>query len=136
MLAAVTLSSALTGCMLPTAPAPASPNLLVDYYRSGGFTNFDDHLIVEIDGAVRLTRHKQSYADVLVPEQLQKLQEALVDANFSVLKRTYRPDQQGADLIEYKVTYAGYTVRAMDTAIPDSLQSLLDLLNDTIEQIQ
>jgi len=136
MLAAVTLSSALTGCMLPTAPAPVSSNLLVDYYRSGGFTNFDDHLTVEIDGAVRLTRHKQSYVDVLTPEQLQQLQHALVDVDFSALKRAYRPDQQGADLIEYRISYAGYTVRVMDTAIPDSLQSLLDLLNDTIEQIQ
>ena len=53
--------------------------------------------------------------------------------NFTRLDEEYLPGQPGADLFDYRLTYAGHTVHIVDTAVPEGMQPILDTLNQLIE---
>jgi hypothetical protein len=110
-----------------------SPLTFIEYRRSGGFAGLDDHLIVNSDGEATLTRkaHRQEF--VLDTDTVSRLQTLFDNAAFSELSSQYLPSRQGSDFFEYVVTYQGHTVRTMDTAVPQSLQPILELLNHIIE---
>jgi hypothetical protein len=57
----------------------------------------------------------------------------LDQVGFSTLEAEYIPQGTGADLIEYEVTFEGHTVRTMDTAVPETLQPILKLLDEIIQ---
>lgn len=126
----------VTGCTLPTSAGVTRLDVLIEYRRSGGFAGLDDHLTIMTDGKALLIRNDQQYESMLDPERLQQLQQVLEDARFSTLEPVYLPQRQGADLIFYEIRYAGQRVRTADTAVPDVLQPVLDLLDETIVLIQ
>jgi hypothetical protein len=132
----MTLLIGVTGCTLPTPVGVAQPGVLIEYHRSGGFAGLNDQLTIMTDGKALLIRNNQRYESVLDPERLQQLQQVLEDAHFSTLEPAYLPQRQGTDLISYEIRYAGQRLRTADAAVPDALQPVLDLLNETIAAIQ
>jgi hypothetical protein len=108
-------------------------NILVDYQRTGGFAGLDDHLVIGVEGNATLTRKSQSFEFTLDDTTMDQLKTVFEEAGFSKLEREYLPERQGADFIEYIVTYQGDRVRTMDTAVPDSLWQVLEFLNQIVE---
>lgn len=124
----VVLVGWLVGCTGTT-----SSGILVEYRRSGGFAGLDDRLVIEVNGQATLTRKTEHYEFVLDRDIMKQLQTLLDNVEFSKLRREYLPSRQGSDLFEYVVTYKGHTVRTMDTAVPEALWPVLELLNQIIE---
>jgi hypothetical protein len=118
----------LAGC-----GAPASPEVIVEYRRTGGFAGLDDHLVVRADGETTLDRREERYEFELDSETMDRLLTALDNAELSQLDGEYLPSQKGGDLFECVVAYQGYTVRTGDTAVPESLWPALELLNQIVE---
>jgi len=128
----VIVTAILAGWLIGCA-GTASSGVLVDYRRSGGFAGLDDHLIIDSSGQATLTRQTQRYEFALDSDTVDRLVALLDSVGFSKLCGEHLPSHQGSDLFEYVVTYEGQTVRTMDIAVPESLQPVLELLNQIVE---
>jgi len=122
----------LTGWLVGCTEAPSS-DMLIEYRRSGGFAGLDDHFVVRKNGEAILTRKSEHSEFTLNSDTLGRLQTLFEGAEFSQLRKEYLPSRRGSDLFEYIVTYKGHTVRTMDGAVPASLQSILEALNQIVE---
>jgi hypothetical protein len=129
LLVCLVVAILFTGCA-----GKDQPNILLDYQRTGGLIGLDDHLTIDMDGNAVLIRKNAQAEFTLDIKSLNRLETLFRDATFAGLKKSYLPSQPGADLIEYTITYNGYTVRTMDTAIPEILQPILDSLNQLVEK--
>ncbi len=125
----VLLCTWLAGCV-----RPAAGGALVDYRRSGGFAGFDDHMVIAPDGKASLTRRGKTVTFDVPSQSIADLQSTFAEAGFTDLRRQFPPARQGADQIEYIITYRGHTVRAIDGAVPESLQAVIQALNQLIAQ--
>jgi hypothetical protein len=110
-----------------------SPEIIIEYQRSGGFLGLDDHLTIAADGTASLARGNQYHKFELDQQTLQLIRQQLEQVEFSKLNLKYIPDNTCCDLIEYTLTYREHTVVTMDTAVPEGLQPILDLLNQIID---
>jgi hypothetical protein len=112
-------------------PGPDEP--LIEYHRQGGFAGLDDRLIIQDQESATLVQGSDEFHLELEPGMVDELVAQLESIGFSSLQSEYLPKDTGADLIEYELTYKGHTVRTMDTAVPNSLQPILNLLNEIIQ---
>lgn len=112
----------------------SSVNTFIDYRRVGGLINFDDHLLIDLDGNTNITRRNKSCEIVLANEEMNKLKETFENALFSELDKEYLPQDQGGDLIEYTIVYEGRTVKTKDGTVPDALWPPLEMLNQLLER--
>ncbi|MEV6548811.1 hypothetical protein AB0M57_08865 [Streptomyces sp. NPDC051597] len=97
-----------------TATPPARQGQLLRLVVSGGFAGVHNELVVKDDGSYTSTRRDgQKTTGTLTREELAKLREALVDADFAHLppRPTGRPI---ADALMYQFTYEGHVVLADD----------------------
>lgn len=122
----------LTGWLIGCGKASSSETL-IEYRRSGGFAGLEDHLVINKSGEAVLTRKSERHEFTLDNDTVNRLQTLFKDVEFSQLRKEYLPSRQGSDLFEYVVTYEGHTVRTMDGAVPPSLQSVLEALNQLVE---
>jgi hypothetical protein len=118
----------LSGCM-----ASKKPGIIIEYDRTGGLIGFNDHLTIDNEGNAILMRKNAQTTFKLDAVALKHLETSLNAANFTMLKKSYSPSQPGNDLIQYSITYNGYTVLMKDTAIPASMQPILDSLNQIVD---
>ena len=105
----------------------------IEYLRSGGFVGLNDHLIINVGRKATLTRKTGNYEFVLDQKAFDQLEQQLKQVEFSKFEEKYLPVDTCCDLIEYTITYEGHTVQTMDTAVPATLQPILNLLNEIIE---
>lgn len=132
----LTVAGMMAGCSadLPTgSSASSSDGPLVEYQRQGGFAGWDDRLIIESESRATLEQRSGTQSLDLDSQLVDQLLEQLESIKFSTLEPEYLPQDTGADLIEYRVTYKGHTVHTMDTAVPDSLKPILELLDEIIQ---
>jgi hypothetical protein len=122
------LIGGITGCSINK-----SSRTLVEYHRSGGILGFTDHLVIMKDGEATLTRKTERYEFVLETNHIKDLQKLFEETRFNQLGKEYLPPQEGADFIEYRVSYDGHTVLAKDGAVPDALWPVLESLNQIID---
>ncbi len=130
----------VSGCFnaSESTPVPTSQNsILVIYERTGGFAGLRDQLTIYSNGHCELRRKNVEREFTLRPSQLAHLKELMEEASFPGLKDEYLPTNTGADFFEYVVSYqAGegkmHTVRAINGAVPDALQPILNELNQLI----
>jgi hypothetical protein len=130
---------ALLAASIPAcAPMPAgkmdSPSgsaILAAYDRTGGFGNFDDHLVLHEDGRAMVTRRGGEGEVALDAKRLAKVRSALGAVDFTALRDEYRAE--GADLFTYKITARGRTITFMDSAVPPPLEPVLRLLNQIVD---
>jgi hypothetical protein len=123
----IALAAILMGCS-------ANPETtLLEYQRTGGIAGIDDRLVIDSTGKAALTRKDQEFSFSLSADELKALQNELVAANFGQLADDYTPGQPGADLFDYRLTYDGHTVHMVDTAVPEAMQPILDMLYQLIE---
>lgn len=121
--------SLLAACAIPNGSSSA----LVSYQRSGGIAGADDKLLIAPDGTATLTRKGQQFTFALDVTTVQQIEEMLDKASFTQLPSQMLPGNTCCDLFAYEITYKNHTVRTMDTAVPESLQPALDLLNGIVE---
>ena len=119
--------------ILASCVAMPSQGTLIEYRRTGGFVGFDDRLVVNANGRTILTRKSERYEFTISRDTMDRLMSALNSAEITKLRSEYLPSRKGSDLMEYLVTYRGHQVRTMDTAVPDSLWPVLELLNQIVE---
>lgn len=107
---------------------------LVGFSRTGGFAGFHDHLVIYPDGSASLTRKEYATGYTLAPEDLLELQDLLTGSGFSSLDPEYRAVNSGADLFTYEITYDGRTVLAEETAVPEHLIPVIDVLSRLVQE--
>ena len=120
----------------PATTDVTSLEMLVEYHRSGGFVGFDDYLTIDSNDSHRkatITRQGKYSEFNLDQNDFEQLLQQFEKSKFSTLDKEYLPANTCCDLIEYTITFKGHTVRTMDTAIPEVLQSIRDWLNQLID---
>ena len=126
---ALTLTAGCLGSKTPPVPSPPAPAVLVDYYRTGGIAGFDDRLVI-FDNGVAVVSGKSVNQEIEINRtDVERIVELFNQSGFPTLEGTYSARPGSADLIRYTISYRNMTVSAEDTAIPPSLQPVIDELN-------
>ena len=126
---ALTLTAGCLGSKTPPVPSPHAPAVLVDYSRTGGFAGFDDRLVI-FDNGVAVVSGKSVNQEIEINRtDIERIVELFNQSGFLTLEGTYSARPGSTDLIRYTISYRNMTVSAEDTAIPASLQPVIDELN-------
>jgi hypothetical protein len=126
---ALVMVSGCLGSKTPPLSRPPAPAVLVDYYRTGGFAGFNDRLVVFDNGVAVVSGKDVNYEIELNQSDIERISQVFNKSQFSLLEGNYTSRHGSADLIKYTISYHGKTVTAEDTAIPPSMQSIIDELN-------
>ncbi len=119
------------GCACSPAPPPPSP---IEYRRTGGIAGFNDHLLIDANGHATLTRRAGKLEFDLAPAEWAKLRQAFADAGFaSIPADSTRKPYLVPDELSYVLVYAQHTVKTSDTAIPDKLQPVMQMLAGIVD---
>lgn len=106
--------------------------ILVEFSRTGGFAGCNDHLVLAETGNAKVTR-KDYTTRITVPEEEVTVIAALLEnAGIPGLRDDYPAPQEGADLFTYTLTYQGKTIHMEETAVPEVLLPIIDILCDII----
>jgi len=127
----------VSGCLgskTPPLSRPPAPAVLVDYYRTGGFAGFNDRLVVFDNGVAVVSGKNVNYEIELNRSDIDRISQVFNTSQFSMLEGNYSARHGSVDLIKYTISYHGKTLTAEDTAIPPSLQSVIDELNRVLTQ--
>jgi hypothetical protein len=122
----------LTGCIGQKAQTEAQtepPSILVTYERTGGVAGLDDRLVIFDNGVGVLMSRSGSTEISLSKLDMARINALFSEAQFSMLQTNYTVSRPSADLVKYSVGYHGKTVTVQDTAIPPSLQPVLNELD-------
>jgi hypothetical protein len=128
LIAAVIVSGCL-GSRTPPVSRPQAPAVLVDYYRTGGIAGIQDRLVIFDNGVGIVSSRTENHEVELNQTDIDRIIQLFDQGRFSMLEGNYSGRHGGADLIKYTISYHGKTVSAEDTAIPPSLQPIIDELN-------
>lgn len=122
------------GVKTPPMSRPAAPAVLVDYHRTGGIAGFDDRLVLFDNGAGVVSSKTKNTELMLNQSDLDHITTLFREAQFSMLDGNYSSRYNGADYIQYSVSYHGKTVKSEDSATPPSLQLVIDELNQIMSR--
>jgi hypothetical protein len=121
-----------TGCLgskTTPEPNPKVPEVLVDYYRTGGIAGFNDRLVI-FDNGIALVSSKTTNSEVdLNQTDIDNIIILFNQAQFYQLEGNYSARPGSVDLIKYSISYENKTVNTEDTAIPPSLKPVIAELN-------
>jgi len=131
MLTAILLSGCM-GVKTPPVSLPATPAIFVEYYRSGGLAGLDDRMVIFDNGVTVLSTKSESHEFVLNQSDLERLTSLFDYGPFWVLESNYTARRGSADYIKYTIRYHGKTVYTEDSAIPSSLDPVIDDLDRII----
>ena len=119
---------------MPSISSPTPPAVFVDYQRTGGIASLDDRLVIFDNGLAVLSRKTVSTEFALNKSELERITGIFNDAQFSMLGGNYSARRGAADYFRYTISYHGKTVNAEDSAIPPSLQTVIDEMNRIISR--
>jgi hypothetical protein len=125
----------VSGCLgsrTPPVSRPQVPAVLVDYYRTGGIAGIQDRLVIFDNGVAVVSGRTENHEFDLNRTDTDRIILLFDQARFSALEGNYSGRQGSADLIRYTITFQNKTVSAEDTAIPLSLQPVINELNSII----
>jgi hypothetical protein len=105
---------------------------MLDYHRAGGAAGLDDHLVIFDNGAAVFSSRAMSRELSLNQTDLDRIASLFSAAQYSMLEGNYTSERGGADFVHYTVIYNGKTVNTEDSAVPPSLQPILDEMNRII----
>ena len=125
----------ISGCLgsrTPPVSRPPVPSVLVDYYRTGGIAGLQDRLVIFDNGVAIVSSRTTNQEIELNQTDITRIIQLFDQGRFSALEGNYSGRHGSADLIKYTITYNNKTVSAEDTAIPPSIQPVIDELNGII----
>ncbi len=129
LILAVGMVSGCLGSKTPPLLRPSTPAVLVDYYRTGGFAGFNDRLVI-FDNGIAVVSGKTVNREIeLNQTDITRIVKIFSTSQFTNLEGNYSARHGTVDLIKYSIRYHNKTVNAEDTAIPPSLQPVIDELN-------
>ncbi|MDP2796924.1 MAG: hypothetical protein Q8N94_05355 [Methanoregula sp.] len=131
LLAAVAISGCL-GVRTPPVSRPVPPAVFVDYQRAGGIAGSEDRLVIFDNGIAVISRKTVSTEIALNQTNLERITGIFNEAQFSMLQGNYTARRGTVDYFRYTISYHGKTVIAEDSAIPPSLQAVIDEMNRII----
>ncbi|WAC05601.1 MAG: hypothetical protein OS112_02945 [Methanoregula sp.] len=132
----IIISLACAGCLgvkTPPVARPAAPAVFVDYYRTGGIAGFDDRLVIFDNGAAVVATKDGSKEIVLNSTDMNRISDMFMQAQFSMLQNNYPAPRGSLELIRYSISYHGKTVTTEDSAVPPSLDPVLDEMNRIVK---
>jgi len=127
--------------ILPT-PMLISPSPDVDipgtisFVRIGGFAGYNDRLALYPDGKIVIARKNGECRTDISQAARQDLASHLKMNQSTEQTQEFLPENTCCDLIEYTIEYNGITIRTMDTAIPQFLQPVLNILNKIVDECE
>lgn len=132
---AALMVSVLTACTPSATPVPSTPAAPtpIDYQRSGGFIGVKDHLTIDLNGHVTLTRRSGTTEFDLSRDELGAIQAAFQTADFAALPENPTPQGYAADGFVYMITYQGHQVHTGDPSVPKQLEPVVAMLNRMID---
>lgn len=126
---ALIMMSGCIGTKTPPVSHPPAPAVLVDYYRTGGLAGFNDRLVIFDNGVAIISGKNVNYEIELNRSDIDRITLIFNTSQFSMLEGNYSARHGSVDIIKYSISYHSKTVNAEDTAIPPSLQPVIDELN-------
>jgi hypothetical protein len=129
------IAVAAAGCLgVKTLPVvkPTQPSIMLDYHRSGGIAGLDDRLVIFDNGVAVFSSRTSNRELSLNQTDLDQIAALFTESQYSMLQGNYTSRDGGADFIHYTITYRGKTVNTEDSAVPPSLQLILDEMNRLI----
>jgi hypothetical protein len=126
------MTSGCLGSKTPPVSRPPVPAVLVDYYRTGGIAGIQDRLVIFDNGVAVVSSRTESHEIELNQTDINRITQLFEQGGFSALEGNYSGRPGSADLIKYTIIYQNKTISAEDTAIPPSLQPIIDELNRII----
>jgi hypothetical protein len=118
----------LTGCLgmkTPPVSRPATPDLFVDYQRTGGIAGMNDRLVIFDNGVTLVSSGTTSREILLNQSDLEHISAVFEAGQFSMLEGNYTARRGWADFLQYSISYRGKTVHTEDSAIPPSLEPVI-----------
>lgn len=94
----------------------------------------DDRLVIFDNGLAILSRKTVSTEIALNKSELERITGIFNEAQFSMLGKNYSARRGTADYFRYTISYHGKTVNAEESAIPPSLQTVIDEMNRIINK--
>ncbi|MCK9579620.1 MAG: hypothetical protein M0Q92_04120 [Methanoregula sp.] len=122
----------LSGCLGErTSPSPRTdpPGIMVDYQRTGGIAGVNDRLVIFDNGVAMISTRKIMTEFSLNQTELELIDSLFKANRFMELEGNYTSAREGADFLQYSISYCGKTVKTEDTAIPDQAQPIIDEMN-------
>jgi hypothetical protein len=123
---------AAAGCLGVRTPPLAKttpPSIVLDYHRVGGIAGINDRLVIFDNGAAVFSSRTVNRELSLNQTDLDRITALFSEEQYSMLQGNYTVRHEGTDLIHYTITYRGKTVNTEDSAVPPSLQVIIDELN-------
>jgi hypothetical protein len=128
-------AAAISGCLgikTPPVSHTTPPAIVVDYHRTGGIAGLDDRIVI-FDNGVAVISQKTASTDITLNQSdLLRIARIFDEAQFSMLQGNYTARGGAADYFRYTISYHGRTVIAEDSAVPPSLQPVIDEMNRII----
>ena len=118
----------LMGCLgvkTPQVSRPATPDLFVDYQRTGGIAGMNDRLVIFDNGVTLVSSGTNSGEILLNHSDLEQISAVFEAGQFQILEGNYTSRRGGADFLQYSINYRGKTVHTEETAIPPSLEPVI-----------
>jgi hypothetical protein len=104
----------------------------VDYYRTGGIAGLQDRLVIFDNGVAIVSGRTGNHEIELNRTDIDRIILLFDQGRFLTLQGNYSGRHGSADLIRYTISYQNKTVSAEDTAIPASIQPVINELNRII----
>jgi hypothetical protein len=128
----VIMAVLLSGCLdgkSPSVFSSAPPSVFVDYQRTGGIAGVNDRVVIFDNGITVISSRNANREITLNQTELERIGDYFSESKFSLLEGNYTSRRGGADLMQYRISYHGKTVKTEDTAIPVTLQPIIDEMN-------
>jgi len=108
----------------------------ISFVRIGGFAGYNDRLVLYPDGKVVVASKNGECRPDISQAARQNLVSHLKKNHSTEPKQEFLPENTFCDLIEYTLKYDGITIRTMDTATPQFLQPVLNILNKIVDECE
>lgn len=128
------VSILMTATVLNCANIKQLDSILIYYHKSGGFAGVNDSLTIYKNGNVHFTQKAQRREFKMDSLRMGNLHQVLNNIDFQGLRSEYLASRRARDLFEHEIIYGQYNIRMQDTAIPESLESLVTLLNQIVQK--
>jgi hypothetical protein len=123
------LMSGCLGVKTPPLSSSVPPSVFVDYQRTGGIAGLNDRVVIFDNGVTLISSRAVNSEIHLNQTELERIASLFGDSTFSNLEGNYTSQRGGADFMQYTLSYHGKTVHTEDTAIPSSLQPIIEEMN-------
>lgn len=130
----VVLTSGCLGTKTPVEVTTPPPTLVLDYQRTGGIAGVDDRLVIFDNGAALISTKSVNREFQINQSEIERIHRIFSQAEFASLEENYTSPYNGADFLQYSISYQNKTVMTEDTVIPYSLQPVVRELNAIVTQ--